>query len=150
MVFGVGQFLFKLFTFYCVENLVDFSKLLWTKILLAISVNKGRCSHQAITLQPPGWWILREPRIRKHRMLAPDSWGAYQRNDFREPRILHLPTHREALNSLTWDIWSSFINSKPLIFWVPGLLLQNSYISYLPLCPFGAISQNYLCAVSQA
>ena len=33
--------------------------------------------------------------------LAPDSWGAYERNEFSEPRGLHLPTLRR-LNSLTW------------------------------------------------
>ena len=34
------------------------------------------------------------------------------RNDFNEPRPLHLPIQREALNSLTWAIWFSLINSS--------------------------------------
>ena len=55
---------------------------------------------------------LRRLRLRKHRMLAPDSWGAYQRNDFSEPWLLHLPIHRKALNSLTWGIWFSLINNN--------------------------------------
>ena len=57
----------------------------------------------------------------KHRILALDSQGAHQRNDFSEPRPLHLPIHRKALNSLTWDIWFSLINSNLLMFWLPGL-----------------------------
>ena len=51
----------------------------------------------------------RKLRMWKHRILAPKSWGAYQRNDFSEPRLLHLPMYSNALNSLTWDIWFSFI-----------------------------------------
>ena len=43
----------------------------------------------------------------KHRILAPDR-GLYQRNDFSEPRLFHLPIHRKVLNSLIWDIWFSF------------------------------------------
>ena len=35
-----------------------------------------------------------------------------QRDDFREPRLLHLPIQRKALNSLTWHTWFSLINSK--------------------------------------
>ena len=62
---------------------------------------------------------------RKHRMPAPDGWVAYQRSDFSEPRLLYLPLHRKALNSLTWDTWFSFINSNLLMFWLPGLLLQK-------------------------
>ena len=37
--------------------------------------------------------------------LAPDSWGAHERNEFsepREPRGLHLPIHRIMLTSLAW------------------------------------------------
>ena len=46
--------------------------------------------------QPPqmvSWWALRKLRLWKHKVLAPDSWGAYQRNDFTEPRLLHLPIY---------------------------------------------------------
>ena len=52
--------------------------------------------------------------VRKHRILAPESWGAYQRNACNEPRGLHAPIHREALNSLTWDVWFSCIHSNLL------------------------------------
>ena len=41
---------------------------------------------------------------------APDSWGAYQRND------LHLPIYRKVLNSLTWNVWFSWSNSNFFFF----------------------------------
>ena len=50
----------------------------------------------------------------KHRKLAPYNRGAYQRNDFSEPRLSHLPTGRKDLNSLTWDIWFSLISNHLL------------------------------------
>ena len=74
---------------------------------------------------------LRKLRMRKHRMLAPDTWGAYQRNDFSEPRLFHLPIYRKVLNSLTWDIWFSLINRNLLMFLLPGLCCKNSCISWL-------------------
>ena len=40
---------------------------------------------------------------KKLRILAQDSWDAYEMN-FSEPRHLHLPIRRKALISLTWDI----------------------------------------------
>ena len=33
------------------------------KMLPAVPVTKGRCSHQAITLQLPWWWVLKELRV---------------------------------------------------------------------------------------
>ena len=37
-------------------------------------------------------------------------------NDFSEPRLLHLPQNRKALNSLTWEIWLSLIYNNLLMF----------------------------------
>ena len=56
------------------------------------------------------------------------SWGACQRNDFSEPRLLHLPIHRKALNSLTWDIGFSLINNNLVVkAWIyPGSPLTSS------------------------
>ena len=51
-------------------------------------------------------------KMRKHRILVPDSWGGYQRNDFNEPRLLHLPIFRKVLNSLAWDVQLHLINSN--------------------------------------
>ena len=58
-------------------------------------------------------------RKRKNKILAPDRWGADQRNDFKEPRLLHLPRHRKVLNSSTWDFWFSLI----LMFWCSSYLV---------------------------
>ena len=138
------------------------------KILPAISVNKGCCGHQAITLQQLWQWALRELRTeteclpsnhrlrshpltvtlrrlrmrKKNKILAPDGWCTYQRNDFSELRLLHLFIHRRVLNSLTWDPWFSLLNSNFLMFWVPGLCCKNSYISWLPTLPLqGRLSE---------
>ena len=65
-------------------------------------------------LQGSLWW-------KKQRILAPDNWDACERNDFSEPRLLHLLIHTKALNSLTWDVWFSLINNKFLMFRPPAL-----------------------------
>ena len=67
---------------------------------------------------------LREPR--GSWTLAPDIWGTHQRKDFSEPRLLHLPIYRKALNSLTWDIWFSFT----IIFY--ALYGQTTWLLLLP------------------
>ena len=124
----------------------------------AISVNKGCHSHQWLQpskvniwalrklraennicqlassrLQPfPKEGALRKHRMWKHRILIPDSWGAYQRNDFSEPRLLRLPIHRKVMNTLTWDIWVSLINSN---FWYSvSLPFVEKFLSILPPC----------------
>ena len=53
------------------------------------------------------------------RILAPDSWDAYERNDFSESGLLHFPIHRKALHSLTWDIWFPLTNNN---LWWPDYL----------------------------
>ena len=93
-------------------------------------------------LQPPQHCTLGGLRMGKNRILAPDSWGAYQGHDFNKPRLLHSPIHRKALNSLTWDVWSSLINSNLLMFWLLGLFAKNPIDSGSSVL-FGAISQSY-------
>ena len=44
---------------------------------------------------------LRRLRVSKHKILTPDRYSTYQRNDFRKPNLLHLPIGRKALNFLT-------------------------------------------------
>ena len=82
----------------------------------------GRCSHQTPRLPPkvsaeagkipvikllrcctpqPSVHALRRLRVRSHRILAPESRGPHQRCGFSEPRLLHLPTQRKAVNFLT-------------------------------------------------
>ena len=72
------------------------------------------------------WWDLKKLRMWKYRTLAPESWGAYQRNDFSEPRLLHLLIHRKVLNSLTQDTWFSLINNYILMFRLPALCYKTS------------------------
>ena len=86
---------------------------------------------------------LKKFRMRKHRMLAPDSWGTYQWNDFKETRLLHLHIHRKALSTLTWDVWFSLINSKLLMFQLPGLCCKNSSVSWLLTYLFGTVSSSW-------
>ena len=83
----------------------------------------------SVTAASPQRHTLRRLRMRKHRVLVPKSWGAHQRNDFREPRRLHLPIHRKALNSLRYlvffkeNFWCSnylvFAAKTPFISWFP-------------------------------
>ena len=112
-------------------------------MLAVTSVNKGCCSHQ--TLQPPPNRAPWGNRMRKHRILAPDGWGADERNDF---RLLYLLKHRKTLNSLTWDTWFAFIKSNHLMFWQPGLCGRNSYYPGCPTCLSEAVSESDLrCCV---
>ena len=81
--------------------------------------------------QPSDWShspmvSLRKLRMWKYRILSPDRWGTYQRNNFRQPRLLHLPIHRKALNSLTWDIWFSLINNNHLTLILPTPCCKSS------------------------
>ena len=43
----------------------------------------------------------------KDRVLTPDSWDAYEKNNFSRPRLLHLPTHRQK---------TKLLNLKYLVF----------------------------------
>jgi len=106
------------------------------KIQPAISVNQGCCIREAIPLQPSQQRALRERRteticppftvslcsqpssqhcilrrlrMRKHRILASDSWGTHQRNDFSELWLLHLPIQKKKKSA-------KFINMRHLAF----------------------------------
>ena len=63
---------------------------------------------------------LRNSGREKRRILTSDSWDAYERNDFSEPRLSHLSLPRKSLNSLIWDIWFSLINNNCLMFRLPA------------------------------
>ena len=100
------------------------------------AVQMGCVPSSRQTQQPNPWrCTLRRLKMRMHRILAPGSWGAYQRNDFNEPWLLHLSIHRKALNSLTWDVWFSLINSNLLMFRLPCLLLQKLLYILAPPLP---------------
>ena len=81
---------------------------------------------------------LKGHRMGKNRILALISWGSYQRNDFHEPRLLHLPINRKGLNSLSWDIWFSLINSK---FWCYKLLSFRAKLLFILSPPFPILSR---------
>ena len=120
----------------------------------AISVDKRCHSHQQ--LQPPhkvSWWVLKELRkermpasnshqttvnpeggseCEKHRKRVLDNLGAYQGNDFSEPRLLHLLIHRKVLNSLTWDVWLSLIYKQTFDVWTICPLMQKLFCNLSP------------------
>ena len=136
------------------------------KMLHATSVNKWCCSHQPLQPPPlhhskpqgnsgqkhnPPQWIIRHcshslneatwgDSVWENRILAPNSWGAYQNKDLSEPRLLHLLIHRKALNSLRY---LAFFKSNLLMLQLPGLPCKISYVFwslpipnpfYNPLC----------------
>ena len=97
------------------------------------------CDMAVIRLQPLTTGSPEELRRWKHRQLASESWDAYERNEFSEPKLLHLPIYRKALNSLTWDIWFSLIHKNtfdvqttcPLLKTSPPAFLEEFYQGYL-------------------
>ena len=111
------------------------------KCLLSDSNRATASSYRA--LRPWEMW-------KKHRTLAPDSWKALERNDFREPRFSHLPVHRKALNSLTWDIWFSLINNNLLKFRLPVPCCQFLYNLTPPLLRWNSSLRISWDTVSQA
>ena len=105
----------------------------WEPLNLKEIRKKSICHLSAIRLRPFPTVSYEELRMWKHRILAPGSWDAYQRNDFCEPRLLHLPVNRKVLNSLPWVIWFSLINNNLLMF-LSALCCNNLYI-LAPLLP---------------
>ena len=125
-------------------------------MLPAISVNKGCFGHHIIspcscpagkpwensgwtqtscqplisaTAASPQWCILRGFRMEKTKIQALDNYNAYQTNDFSEPRLSHLPIHRKAQNSLTWEVWFSLFNGN----FSSGFCCKNcSVFQFLP------------------
>ena len=79
----------------------------------------------------------------KHNILAPDRWTTFERNDFSEPRLLHLPIYREVLNSLIGNAWFSFSSvqfssltqlcptlSDPMDCRMPGLPVHHQFLEF--------------------
>ena len=89
---------------------------------------KQNIHHQALSYPKDEPWGDSEW---ENRMLAPDSWGGHQRNDFSEPRLLCLPIHRKVLNFIKWDVWFSLIYHYLSVFLTTSSLLQNPYIPWL-------------------
>ena len=103
---------------------------------------ENTCRLAAIRPQPLLMVSPEERKLRKwkHRKLAPYSQGAYQRNDFSEPRLLHLLMFRKALNSLTWNIWFSLIYKKKAFDIYTTCLCCKTYVwpGFSP-CLLGAV-----------
>ena len=90
------------------------------------------------TCQPEATGLQPLPKVSsegKCRMLAQDSWDACERNDFSEPRLLHLPIHRKVLNSLTWDwiISNQFISKLRFLNWFS--LIHKDTFDIRTICP---------------
>ena len=84
-------------------------------------------NHQAAVTPDREPWRTQD--IKNCRILTPDSWDAHERNDFSEPRLLHLPIYRKALNSLSY---LNFFNSQKY-FWCSDypLFVASFYITWL-------------------
>ena len=113
-------------------------------IFPAILVNKD--STVISTCSRHGWWAGKpwgNSGREKHRTLAPHSWGAHQRNDFNEPRLLYLPIRSKALNSLRYlvSLTVNFQHSDYLLF-----VAKFLYILAPPL----AFSEQFLRAIWSA
>ena len=83
---------------------------------------------------------LRGLRMGKNRIRAPESGGVYQRNDFSEPRLLHLPIQRKVLDLRRLVFFSSHL----LMFRLPGLCCRNTCVSWLLPDLFGAVPPSCL------
>ena len=74
------------------------------RMLPAVSADKGCCSHQAarhcscLDCHPTG------TQDGEKQDAGPRQPRFNQRNGSSEPRLLHIPTHRKLLSSLTWDV----------------------------------------------
>ena len=107
-------------------------------------VNKGSHPLDAATPdsdQRERSWRNTRSKVNNEAGLAPESWGARDRNEFSEPRGLRLPIHR-MLNSLTGYL---IFNVQTACF----LCCKLVYSLTFPL-PLGAVSQSYWDAVSPA
>ena len=66
---------------------------------------RSACDPAAIrTAATPHHELQRGQNVKSTRILAQDSWRAYNRRGFSEPRLLHLPADRKALNFLRYLI----------------------------------------------
>ena len=105
----------------------DCSPPMWAGEPSGFRKEKNTCDPTGIRLQPLHMVSPQGAQdVKKHRLAAQDSWDAYERNDFTEPRLLHLPIHRKAQNSLTWYVWFSIIYNNLLMFRLSALCCKTS------------------------
>ena len=112
------------------------------EIFPTVLVSKQNChSHQQMQPSTVSWWAIRALRkeknsynladIRLHTFLKVSPKGIqdvknrgywpwvteiHMKEMTSVSWLLHLPIHRKALNSSTWDIWFSLINNNLLMF----------------------------------
>ena len=67
--------------------------------------------------------------VKKYKKLATDSWGTYQKNNFSDLRLSHLPIHIEMYLNLGYLIF--FNLQKIFDVQTTCLLLQNYYVTWL-------------------
>ena len=100
---------------------------------ISCRISKQRLSQPSEIAATPGQWAS-EPWGNsgcENTGYWPVRWGAYQRNDFSEPRLFHLLMHRKS---------TKFLNLSYLVFFIVNNLwlqttcplLQIFYISWLP------------------
>ena len=94
---------------------LNLSKLLWNGVFPVTSINMTVIAIRDSGPPNVNFWAQEEQCLLSGAInhspgwaLAPDSWDAYERNDFSKPRLLHLPMQRKALNLFTWDTWWKF------------------------------------------
>ena len=129
--------------------------LMWNGVFPAISINKDVTAIGDSDIPNVNFWAQKALRsgvgvgvgwVKKRQWQpAAPGWDAQERNDFREPRVLRLPTHRKVLNSLTSDIWFSLINNNLLMLWLSGPI-ANFCITWLTPLPasWEQFCQDYL------
>ena len=112
-----------------------------------------------LTIRPAAMWWLDGCKIVLFFFFFTDktsnffffSWmiryiSTYPRNDFKEPRLLHLPIQRKVLTSLIWDVYFSLINSDVLMFLPPHFLQKLNILA--PLLPLQKAPWSYLLGLS--
>ena len=139
----------------------------------ATETEKKACDPADVPTPLPGdcWVDQGNVRNQKNRLLAPDSWDHMKRMTLIIPHscifpymkrkclslsrvwLFETPWTGRVLNSLTWDIWFSLINSN---LWcsdcLPSFVISlyiSLYISLSLSHLLGAVSQGYLrCCIS--
>ena len=77
----------------------------------------------------PQCCALREFRMQKKGDTGSTVLGCTKRNNFTEPRLLHLPIKRTALKSLTWNVCSFFLCVTSKILWC---LITCFFLNFFP------------------
>ena len=87
-------------------------------------------------------WVLKKRKLKiwKHRTLAPDCWGVYQRNDFSEPRVFSYNHKQKSakffnLECLFFVCFSVLIHKNTFDVQTTCLLLQSFDITWLLSLP---------------